>query len=83
MLEDWNGLDEVAEVTEGLGMGGGDCNKCQTLELQELGGYMNIYIYIYRDIYMYIHIYVYHRDFLNVSQRNARRQFTLRIKLSP
>ena len=27
MLKDWNGLEEVTEVTEGIGMGGGDWKK--------------------------------------------------------
>ena len=27
MLKDWRGLEEVTEVTEGIGMGGGDWKK--------------------------------------------------------
>ena len=35
----WNGLEEVTEVTEGIGMGGGDWKISNTLELQKLGGF--------------------------------------------
>ena len=49
MLKDWNGLEEVTEVTAFWGEGIG--RNSHTLELQELGGYTYIYIYIY--IYMY------------------------------
>ena len=45
MPEDWNGLEEVTEVTalweEGIG------RNSHTLKLQELGGFVSEFVYIW------------------------------------
>ena len=42
MLKDWNGLEEVTEVTAFWGEGIG--RNSHTLELQELGGFLSYHI---------------------------------------
>ena len=37
--KDWGGLEEVTEVTEGIGMGGGDWKDVPHARAEELGGF--------------------------------------------